>query len=339
MLALVVESKRKKAAQKELERNLKRALQHQGVCKIGSRGGNIDLPLYSAGNDDLWAAFGGRIEGRATRRYWNAFGVYNSSSLVQSISVEINVPTETNGAGVAGFFAEDEQTGEIYLMHTGRVGGGRTGVGKTHFLFWSMEKLINVKGEDGGLRGGIIIGKLNAVDFVDRVREFVRIVQDFKDTAKRGGTQTSDFEEGVQEFDRYREEFSGRKGGVRRGGGLEYITYHGEIVRKLRDERRRLRPGAQASNTPLIDLLVKMNGVCLEMYEVKTGAGRQMLYTAIGQILTHAASKGGEVAKYLVIPADETIPQDLEQAIAVLGIKLRRFRLQRKGRRRFVELM
>src|SRR5690349_17564589 len=101
MLILIGETKRKTAAQGELERNLKGALERQGTHNIGFPGGNFDLPIYSAGEGKLWVAFGEPTEDAAVRRYWNAFGVYQPDRPAQSITVEINIPTDTNGGQVA----------------------------------------------------------------------------------------------------------------------------------------------------------------------------------------------------------------------------------------------
>jgi len=338
MLALISETKRRKAAQAELERNLKGVLKLQGARTIGFPGGNVELPLYSAGKGRLWVAFGGLTDGAAVPRYWNAFGVYQPDQPAQSISVEINIPINSNSGQIAGFFAEDRETGDIFLIHSGRVGGGRPGIGKSAFLVWSKAKLIEVADESGSIRTGIAVGKLHDADLSDRIWTFARSVQSFKDRAATGALETPDFRQRVEEFDRYRKEFSGKKRGVR-GSTFEYVTYHGDIVQKLYDERSdRLSPGEKVFNSNLIDLFVKKDGVLSEIYEVKTGVGRQMLYTAIGQVVTHATNGHGEVAKFLVIPADESVPKDLEQAIANLGIKIRRFRLRRAGRSRIIEL-
>lgn len=106
-LALIGETKRKKAAQGALERKLKGALKRLGTHNIGFPGGNIDLPIYAAGEQELWVAFGGPTENAAVRRYWNAFGAYEPDRYAQSIIVEINIPIDSNGGRVAGFFAED----------------------------------------------------------------------------------------------------------------------------------------------------------------------------------------------------------------------------------------
>jgi hypothetical protein len=338
MLSLLGGAAKKKAAQGMLERNLKSALTRQGVRNIGFPGGNVDLPLYSTGEGELWAAFGGPTKDSAVQRYWNAFGVYQPDKGPQSIAVEINIPTDSNGAQVAGFFAEDSETGDIFLMHSGRVGGGRPGIGKSAFLVWSKAKLVEVTGENGEVRSGIAVGKIDDPDFAGRVWTFVRSVHRFKEQAASGALETPEFKKRVEEFDRYSKEFSGKKRGSR-GGSFEYLTYHGDIVQKLYEERTsRLSAGETVFNSPLIDLFVKRDGALSEVYEVKTGVGRQMLYTAIGQLVTHATNGHGDVAKILVIPTDDSIPEDLAKAISHLGIKVRRFRLEKTGRNRIVEL-
>ena len=85
---------------------------------------------------------------------------------------------------------------------------------------------------------------------------------------------------------------------------------------------------------------MKKDGVLSEVYEVKTGAGRQMLYTAIGQLMTHGLDSGDQsVRRFLVVPDDEEIPEDINEATATLGIEVLRFRLRNKGRKTVVDLV
>src|SRR5262245_55985938 len=128
MLALIQGSKRKKAAQAMLVRNLKTALTRQGTRNIGFPGGNFDQTIYSAGDGQLWVAFSGPTDA-AVPRYSNAFGIYKPDRPAQTITVEINIAIDSNTAQVAGFFAEDGDTGDVFLMHSGKIGGGRPGIG------------------------------------------------------------------------------------------------------------------------------------------------------------------------------------------------------------------
>src|SRR5260370_41736033 len=94
-----------------------------------------------------------------TPRYGNPLGEYRASGNLQ-ISVELNVPTASNSKRVSGFFAKDPQTGIVYLVHDGGVGGGRKGVGQKAFLAWADSKLV--AGADGDVRLGIIVVPIHA---------------------------------------------------------------------------------------------------------------------------------------------------------------------------------
>ena len=328
MLKLVDDDKRKVVLQSDLEAEFKSILNFEGIRNIGFPGGNFNLPIFSAGEGRLWAAFGGVDKSQAINRYWNAFGVLRGDSHAQSIAVEVNIPVGGNSKQVAGFFAEDLNTGDILLMHSGKVGGGRVGVGKSAFLVWSKADLVEVAEEGGGVRLGVVVTKLGAPDIISRTWKFVEAVRSFKDAVIEGKIETAEFKKQVREFDNYRKEYSGKKRGVR-GGAIEYHTYHGQVVQKLYDEiNARVSSGEIVANNQLVDLMVKNNGVVTEIYEVKTSVDRQVLYTAIGQILTHSAPGSEEVAKILVIPAGESVPADLARAIDILGIKVRRFALK-----------
>lgn len=339
MLRLVEDTEEKVRAQARLEREVSDALENQGSRNIGFRGGNVDHTVYASGEGSLWVAFGVVSEDSAVPRFWNAFGVYHPDRPTQMITVEINIPTDTNSAQVAGFFATDSGTGDIYLMHSGKVGGGRPGIGKSAFLVWSKAKLVEVSTSEGSVRNGIVVARLGDEDLVERVWAFVTTVHDFKERVATGELDTPDFQRRIEEFDRYSKEFSGRKRGTR-NGEFEYVTYHGDIVHAIQVERTaHAAPGEEVFNSPLIDLYVKNAGAVSEIYEVKTGVGRQVLYTAIGQLVTHAAAVGGNVAQYLVVPANEPIAEDLERAMAKLRIEVRRFQLVGNGRRKTVKLI
>ncbi|MFT8676404.1 MAG: hypothetical protein ABF990_14080 [Acetobacter sp.] len=338
MLILVESTGDKKSAQTLLEKNIKTALKRVGKKNVGHPGGNADQIIYSNGDGLLWVAFGGLTQDEPTLRYWNAFGLYEAKKNAQNITVEINIAVDSNTAQVSGFFAQDSKTGDIFLMHSGKIGGGRQGIGKSAFLVWSKANRVDVIDVKGTIRHGIVIGKIDQSDLTQRIEKFVLDVKEFKDYATSGKINSDDFKEKMEEFDRYSKEFSGKKWGER-NDAFEYVTYHGEIVQKLYDERvEKLQKGEGVFNSVLIDLFVKKYGALSEVYEVKTGVGRQILYTAIGQLLTHSAMDGGNVKKILVVPADEKIPEDFLKAISVLNIQIRFFRVVGSESNRVIEL-
>ena len=76
-----------------------------------------------------------------------------------------------------------------------------------------------------------------------------------------------------------------------------------------------------------IDLGVKASNKLTEIYEVKTSADRQPLYTAIGQILVHDDTGTDETLRYLVVPKEGSIPSDVRKALERFKIKVLRFEL------------
>ncbi|TGQ37832.1 MULTISPECIES: hypothetical protein [unclassified Mesorhizobium] len=336
MLRLIYETKAKKAAQETLAEIVKDSLPSQGTRRIGFKGGNRDRELFSAGEGELWASISKTPEDTTIPRYWNAFGIFEPERKMQLIAVEINVPSDTNGWQVAGAFAQDDETGDVHLMHDGAVGGGRPGIGQEAFLISANMRMVEVLCEDGRFRKAIPIGNMSDAGFVGRLARYVSKVADFKHAVSEGELEPAELQKRVEEAESYDKEFSGTKRG-RRGGTFAYETYHGEIVDMVVAERHAARkPDEKVYNTQLIDCYVRRAGKITEVYEIKTGVGRQQLYTAIGQLVTHAAVSNA--AKFLVVPTDEHMPKGFDKAIKALDITVRGFRLAGTKRKRIIEL-
>jgi hypothetical protein len=165
---------------------------------------------------------------------------------------------------------------------------------------------------------------------VQRIESFVRKVAKFKGLAVNGELETPEFRRQLEEFDRFKPEFSGRRRG-RRAGAFDYFSYNGDIVKALYDDLNETK-GADEEiyNTQLIDLYVKRRNKIIEIYEVKTGTDRQDIYTAIGQLMVH--SQGDDnIEKFMVLPGEETLPNDVMVSLDTIGIGLWRFTLTEDG--------
>jgi hypothetical protein len=187
MLTLIEEPAQKEAAQAKLEERLKSFLMNEGTRSIGYRGGKADCEIYSAGAGKLWVAFSKPVTKDSTPRYWNPFGISEPNGTLTPI-VEINIPTDGNSARVAGFFAEDTETRDIYLMHSGGIAGGRKGISKSKFLEWSNVDLAKVARGKVGFREGIQVANLDDPNLVECIWAYVSKVQAFKDQAVNGGS-------------------------------------------------------------------------------------------------------------------------------------------------------
>jgi len=347
MLMLIDSTDEKQEAQSKLQNSFQSALKSQGQHTIGFRVGrgekNPLMPVYSNGNGQIWFCSLALREANIPR-YWNAFGLFDPSRPRQTISVELNIPIDTNNQQVAGFFARDSETGRVYLLHSGRVGGGRKGIGKNDFLACSRQvpEPVSVVDKHGHERLGIVLGQPGDRSIVAQVDAYVRRVADFKKLAANGALDTPEFREKVavfnsslDNFEQFNREFSGKKKG-HRGKTLDYISRHGDIVNALHDKRvANVQTGERVFNTRLIDLGVKRGDKIVEVYEVKTGTGRQAIYTAVGQLVIHSGGTK-QTRKVIVLPEEENLPNNTIEALSSIGIEVWRFMLQDDGSCDFV---
>jgi hypothetical protein len=191
---------------------------------------------------------------------------------------------------VSAFFARHLETGEIYLMHDGSVGGGRKGIGREGYLAWIGARLVAVASSDGRTRDGVVVANINAAAAGKDIARFVESVADFKQAVKDGRADSPASRHARQTYKGYFDEFSGRKRG-RLECEIEYVIRHGDIVKAIRDWRlKKSPPRSEIVKDALIDLGVVEDGILRELYEVKPSCNRYSLYTAIGQLFVHAKS-------------------------------------------------
>ncbi|UWQ40133.1 hypothetical protein K3718_11190 [Leisingera aquaemixtae] len=324
MLIRLSKKKDIEAAQRTLQLNIQSSTNQIGSSTVGFRGGNMSVDLYSNGSGEMWSAFE-HIRDAKCPRYWNAFGIYDEASLQQQIIVEINIPIKGDTRLVSGYFAKDLQTGAIYLMHTGKVGGGRKGIGKKAFLKFAQTAPTHTTDREGNSHFDYLIGRVDSKQMANRIQRFVQRVKDFKEAARNNGEAfLSGMEESINEVRAYRRESSGRRTG-HLNVDLDYISYHGDVVEALKCELEKHQSvGDQISNNILVDLLTTSNDAVTAIFEVKTSLRRQVLYTAIGQILTHSTKFTPATTRYLVIP-NGNIADDISNCLNREQISIIRF--------------
>lgn len=320
MLRVIEGADEKRRSQKLLQSAL-RKMPRLGRQRVVFRPNFVDIDLYGHGAGRLY--FGAR-EIDEGRKYWNSFGLFDETRSGQRITVEINI--RLDDGRTEGFFAKDE-AGRVYLMHSGRPGGGKKGVSRENFLAWLKPELVPVLPTGGPARAGIVIGRLDAPNLPDRIEHFVRQVRSFKDAVDAGDLDNPTFKKRASEWDEYRKEFSGRKTGTV-NVDLDYVSFHGDVVDALkRWVEDQLQRGSRTTNSPLIDLLVHRDGRLTDIYEVKTSGARQVLYTAIGQLVVHSAGDTN-VRRYLVLPKDAEVPDDVTLALRAGNITVQRFQIR-----------
>jgi hypothetical protein len=183
MLKVIEEQKEIENALDMLESVLEKIADEKIPVKIGYRGGNVADEVSYSSKLNIWFYFGGPIEGNAKdkrERYWNVFGtekpMMNSSI---PIVVEINPPVKGIYRRVAGAFAKDEK-GNIFLLHRGRIGGGREGIGATLFNKFYDGEIVDV--EDGDeISKMAVLGNITSLDLSEKISTFIHKVKEIKD--------------------------------------------------------------------------------------------------------------------------------------------------------------
>src|SRR5664280_1277722 len=146
--------------------------------KLGHQGASLPAKVLWSRKLGIWL-FSHTIN---EVRYWNAFGKGKPREAnILSTTAEINFPWEGIDRKTGGAFAEDAW-GNIFVIHRGKIGGGKKGVGKSLFEHnyrgvWSFM-------EDGDSISQVaVIGALNSPSFALQAAQFVKKIEILKSTA------------------------------------------------------------------------------------------------------------------------------------------------------------
>ncbi len=308
--------------QNALVKRLTEALPSEKMLKLGHQGDYIENQVHFKKRDGLWFSWKS-LEEAGVPRYWNGFGISLKSGSAD-IVVEINPPLEGVKGQVAGLFAKDPQ-GWRYLIHRGRIGGGRKGVGLNAFWEWYRGSGVNILTKSNHSFEALYVCCVDSRDAVDNVYRFVREVKQFKDEVKEGSNSRVPGQ-GLPQTLSYNPEFFGRKrGGARRIS--DHFSWHGRVVDALYQSLAQEYGAYQIFNTREIDLGVHGPNEPVAIYEVKTTCSSQSIYTGIGQLFFHTS--GLEASrKVLVVPRSE-LGDEIRNIIESMGIKVLSYRFAR----------
>ena len=266
------------------------AFQKHGVKRVkahlGYQGENKDVGLLWAVDLGIWYA----PEVIPGSRYWNAFGTKEPLGSSVPITCEVNLPLHGIDRRIGGAAASDEQ-GHAILVHRGRIGGGRKGIGAE--LFWSHYEGEWLTVWDGDRNTDVAaVAELSSPRFARQIQFFVHEVERIKalvsdrqqngKPARRGGSRT----ENTFEIKDLGDEFAGTKTyAVSRK--VSAVCDHGPIVKKL---RKLLGDGGYSTGKDAFrDLYVHRDRKVTSLFEVKPSTDRQGIYSAVGQLLLHSA--------------------------------------------------
>jgi hypothetical protein len=244
-------------------------------------------------------------------RYGHAFGAEKPTGTSHiPITCEVNFPVKGIDRRMGGALAED-RNGRIYLVHRGRIGGGKKGVGKA--LFDDHYRGVWAVMEDGPAETTVaLIGILNSPRFVRQVSQFVRKVDRMKNIFS---SRTSQVEMSFDEL-HFREELIGASYADPLTDPASMCD-HGLIVKDLFDTLARL--GFRAGNDLERDLLIiNARKEITAVFEVTTDASLPSIQSAAARLLL--ANTDLPKQPHLILAVPDAVDELLTKKLKKLGV-------------------
>ncbi len=262
--------------------------------RIGWQGGNHAFDVYWSERERYWSAPAFLEEDR----HIQFFGLDDPAPpRMLKIVCEANPAKLGVNLRTGGLIVRDDN-GTVFLAHSGRVGGGGKGVGKSTFLKFYRGEMETVT-FPWGEADYIVIGPIDSDRIQARLGEFVREVGRYKLAVSKGEIQQSAHaERGLRDF---RPEFFGAKKKYQHNGYIEARCDHGRIVNALAEE---LKERGLTIRSDVNRDLVLLPGKSAPhvLFEVKPAATTSDIYSAIGQLLYHSARDTPTPRKVMVLP-------------------------------------
>lgn len=313
MLKVIENARTIGACQQALKRAVTSLADEAREHRVGYPGGGTDTKIYYLKAFKFWMAFG-----KASGRYFNPAGIgYPFDVATPAPSLEMNFPLSGINRRVAGVFLEDDD-GERYVGHSGKIGGGAKGVSLTNFVKFYPGTSTVRSGDK--VMDAYVRGRLGDPGLVASIVEFTRVSAEFRASVKAAKKPPTKGDRKSPPSDAFSPEFVGEK---------VYTTAeivaaecrHGTVVKALREQL--IAAGYQAANTVQRDLYVTGATGMRALFEVKMMCDTTNVYGSVGQLFFHG---GGGAAKHLVAVLPDGVNANVRMRLAALGLRLVTFK-------------
>jgi len=310
MLKIIDDKNSIKKAYKEFVKKFKPFIDEKIRVKVGHLGASYFLDVFWISKFNIWVYF---KKGR--RGYWIPFGIGKPKEGSNvSIICEINFPLKGIDRKRGGVFVEDISSGDIFLAHRGKIGGGRKGIGKSLFENHYRGEWVSVN--DGGIENKVaLIGAINSMNFVKQVSEFVFEVKRIKDLVS-----SHDFKPLPKDF---RKEFFGEKEYKIEKNNIHAKCDHGLIVNELADSLKK--QSFNVGNDRYRDLYIIRDKRVVAVFEIKTDTSPTSIYCAVGQLLLHNFTSPRPM---LILVVPHKIKKNLKEILSKLKIETLAYKLE-----------
>lgn len=308
MLKVISDEKTIRRCQQLFTRQIKAWGKEKIPVTLGHQGASAKAKVWWSDELGLWF-FPGKGE---ENRYWNAFGTDRPKpDATLSITCEINFPKEGTDRRIGGAFAVDGK-GRIFVVHRGKLGGGRKGIGKA--LFEKQYRGVWIDMEDGEEETSVaVVGLLPSPRFARQLSQFVNKIDKIKDMATPPSSQV---EMGFDDL-RLREELLGmRHCELLRDMASE--CDHGLVIRDLAAAMKDLR--WKFGNDGLRDLMaIDHQGHIAAIFQIKTNNLPKSVQEGAMQLLVNSLQFPRQPRLILALP---------EPLDAAMTAKLRRLHIE-----------
>lgn len=309
MLTVIQDAKNVRACRSKLKQAMSDASTEHRKHHIGYPGGVSPATIYYSKELGFWMGLD-----RRDGQYLSPCGLGDPFATGSPAPhVEINIPVSGINRRRAGCFLRDE-TGILYVGHSGKVGGGKKGIGgkafRAYYPAWS-----DAMSGDHPMQV-YVLGRLDDTNLIKKLVAYTSKSKEFRDKVKAGKIKPHPGDQ-VGGKPVFKPEFTGKKH-YTTADQVEADQKHGTIVNTLFDHLASA--GLDVGNTQARDLYVRgANGETTVLFEVKPWSNTSSVYACIGQLYFHG---GAPQSAKLVAVLPDTVSKHQRSRLEALCIEL-----------------
>lgn len=309
MLKIISEEADIQKYQRQFVKKFKPFVVEKIPVHLGHPGASTEAKVLWCASLGIWMYSGRTPEGR----HWNAFGIDKPKAHTNiPITCEINFPAGGIDRRIGGAIAKDRK-GRVFIVHRGRIGGGKKGIGKS--LFADHYRGVWDIMEDGDEETTVaLIGALSSPRLVRQVAQYIQKIGHIKEIASNRSSQIEMKFESVI----FRETLIGAKYcDLDKDNDAE--CDHGIVVKDLAQGLRR--HGLKAGNDAANDLFLAENeGEIMALFHVDTVCTPASLHNGAAQLLLNSLRCRQPPKLILVIP--ERLRDAVEDKLRKLNVDI-----------------
>jgi hypothetical protein len=315
MLKVVEDEKLIARYARQLAKSFKPFRDEKVKVKLGHQGASFGAKVSWSKRLGIW------IFSQVTQdvRYWNAFGIGKPRVAGHlPITAEINFPWAGIDRKTGAAFAKDA-CNRIFVIHRGKIGGGKKGIGKSLFA-------ENYRGswawmEDGDtLTQVAVIGALGSDRFALQAAQFVGKIEKLKSTASFSSQTSINFPEVS-----FHEELVGDPPSsdfYQDDCDCDHDLIISHLAALL--SRRKLKIGNDAH----VELFAMQpsSDVISHIFAASAGRSEQSVLACAAKLLLRKSGMAGHPSAVLILPEDKA--DEYDQPMRRIGIDVSGYRLE-----------